>query len=131
MGHCLVYVFFFKQKTAYEMRISDWSSDVCSSDLLAFAGPVDAGRATMTNAGWDTTAAELRERFGFQQVRLLNDYAALALGLEHLKEADRLRIGPARPAARGACAVLGPGSGLGVAAPIGRASCRERVCPYV
>src|SRR3546814_2921741 len=28
------YVFFFKQKTAYEMRISDWSSDVCSSDLL-------------------------------------------------------------------------------------------------
>src|SRR3546814_4163485 len=31
------FVFFFKQKTAYEMRISDWSSDVCSSDLLAFA----------------------------------------------------------------------------------------------
>src|SRR3546814_3873635 len=31
-------VFFFKQKTAYEMRISDWSSDVCSSDLfLGFA----------------------------------------------------------------------------------------------
>src|SRR3546814_1376681 len=30
--------FFFKQKTAYEMRISDWSSDVCSSDLPAFLG---------------------------------------------------------------------------------------------
>src|SRR3546814_3116745 len=30
---CVFYVFFFKQKTAYEMRISDWSSDVCSSDL--------------------------------------------------------------------------------------------------
>src|SRR3546814_2861791 len=29
-----VLLFFFKQKTAYEMRISDWSSDVCSSDLL-------------------------------------------------------------------------------------------------
>src|SRR3546814_2565959 len=28
-------LFFFKQKTAYEMRISDWSSDVCSSDLMA------------------------------------------------------------------------------------------------
>src|SRR3546814_2729912 len=28
-----MYFFFFKQKTAYEMRISDWSSDVCSSDL--------------------------------------------------------------------------------------------------
>src|SRR3546814_9166353 len=31
---CLVFFFFFKQKTAYEMRISDWSSDVCSSDLI-------------------------------------------------------------------------------------------------
>src|SRR3546814_7804999 len=30
---CCCIVFFFKQKTAYEMRISDWSSDVCSSDL--------------------------------------------------------------------------------------------------
>src|SRR3546814_2231492 len=30
---CYIFVFFFKQKTAYEMRISDWSSDVCSSDL--------------------------------------------------------------------------------------------------
>src|SRR3546814_5582986 len=30
---CVLFVFFFKQKTAYEMRISDWSSDVCSSDL--------------------------------------------------------------------------------------------------
>src|SRR3546814_9247759 len=29
----MFFVFFFKQKTAYEMRISDWSSDVCSSDL--------------------------------------------------------------------------------------------------
>src|SRR3546814_7865411 len=30
---CSLFFFFFKQKTAYEMRISDWSSDVCSSDL--------------------------------------------------------------------------------------------------
>src|SRR3546814_9276446 len=33
---CIFYVFFFKQKTAYEMRISDWSSDVCSSDLGSY-----------------------------------------------------------------------------------------------
>src|SRR3546814_4027772 len=32
-----MYLFFFKQKTAYELRISDWSSDVCSSDLVALA----------------------------------------------------------------------------------------------
>src|SRR3546814_8014078 len=31
---CFFLFFFFKQKTAYEMRISDWSSDVCSSDLV-------------------------------------------------------------------------------------------------
>src|SRR3546814_5137013 len=40
-----VFVFFFKQKTAYEMRISDWSSDVCSSDLEQDAGERgDSGR---------------------------------------------------------------------------------------
>src|SRR3546814_5009220 len=33
----MLFFFFFKQKTAYEMRISDWSSDVCSSDLQAQA----------------------------------------------------------------------------------------------
>src|SRR3546814_4827533 len=32
--YSLMFLFFFKQKTAYEMRISDWSSDVCSSDLF-------------------------------------------------------------------------------------------------
>src|SRR3546814_4235894 len=37
---CYLIFFFFKQKTAYEMRISDWSSDVCSSDLAL--APSDA-----------------------------------------------------------------------------------------
>src|SRR3546814_15473936 len=37
----VLFFFFFKQKTAYEMRISDWSSDVCSSDL---APPIDRHR---------------------------------------------------------------------------------------
>src|SRR3546814_8204986 len=36
--------FFFKQKTAYEMRISDWSSDVCSSDLRDRAARMPPGR---------------------------------------------------------------------------------------
>src|SRR3546814_7668619 len=34
MCQCIKLIIFFKQKTAYEMRISDWSSDVCSSDLV-------------------------------------------------------------------------------------------------
>src|SRR3546814_15926736 len=37
-----IFFFFFKQKTAYEMRISDWSSDVCSSDLRRPARPFSA-----------------------------------------------------------------------------------------
>src|SRR3546814_1352227 len=37
VAFCMVIFFFFKQKTAYEMRISDWSSDVCSSDLRGLA----------------------------------------------------------------------------------------------
>src|SRR3546814_5072422 len=39
----IIFFFFFKQKTAYEMRISDWSSDVCSSDLTPAAGVFTAG----------------------------------------------------------------------------------------
>src|SRR3546814_4369379 len=39
-----LFIFFFKQKTAYEMRISDWSSDVCSSDLARGAGSRSLGR---------------------------------------------------------------------------------------
>src|SRR3546814_2031747 len=44
MSHAIVisFFFFFKQKTAYEMRISDWSSDVCSSDLLLFPAALTA-----------------------------------------------------------------------------------------
>src|SRR3546814_5656741 len=38
----LLLFFFFKQKTAYEMRISDWSSDVCSSDLFPDGHDIDA-----------------------------------------------------------------------------------------
>src|SRR3546814_5276667 len=55
----LFFFFFFKQKTAYELRISDWSSDVCSSDLIA--GDVklvggDVGRRTGGQGGGQCVA---------------------------------------------------------------------------
>src|SRR3546814_2686259 len=51
-------VFFFKQKTAYEMRISDWSSDVCSSDLWPRAILLNAwGTANMRTGGDDIAQA--------------------------------------------------------------------------
>src|SRR3546814_10785317 len=56
----MYFFFFFKQKTAYEMRISDWSSDVCSSDLAACRQPVvstDAHRQKKRAA--DGSAAHL------------------------------------------------------------------------
>src|SRR3546814_16929647 len=50
-------MFFFKQKTAYEMRISDWSSDVCSSDLLAKAMmSINAVKAVEIGAGLEAAA---------------------------------------------------------------------------
>src|SRR3546814_7750288 len=56
---CCTFVFVFTQKTAYDMRISDWSSDVCSSDLKRTApstratSHIGAGRAhsPITNSG--------------------------------------------------------------------------------
>src|SRR3546814_10559988 len=49
LSFCLF--FFFKQKTAYEMRISDWSSDVCSSDLIEWVPEVSALRASPGDDG--------------------------------------------------------------------------------
>src|SRR3546814_4964818 len=48
--------FLFKQKTAYEMRISDWSSDVCSSDLMAYQRPSGTAVEFMGAAGSDVLA---------------------------------------------------------------------------
>src|SRR3546814_2040595 len=55
----------FKQKTAYEMRISDWSSDVCSSDLplAPFAGAMGAGGSVVANLSPDAVKNQ------FTQVR--------------------------------------------------------------
>src|SRR3546814_8902745 len=56
------FFFFFKQKTAYEMRISDWSSDVCSSDLASAATARSPGlfqQVAEAAPGGDDRAAEL------------------------------------------------------------------------
>src|SRR3546814_17957583 len=55
--------FFFKQKTAYEMRISDWSSDVCSSDLLPdLRNPVTFEMAPAPKAEKARSKAEKSEK---------------------------------------------------------------------
>src|SRR3546814_4897192 len=52
-GCVLGFLFCFKQKTAYEMRISDWSSDVCSSDLLGFVPVRKPGKLPVASIGID------------------------------------------------------------------------------
>src|SRR3546814_143905 len=64
-SHRHLIFFFFKQKTAYEMRISDWSSDVCSSDLvkaLAIARAEELGRKAEALQALRRTLLELAER---------------------------------------------------------------------
>src|SRR3546814_20822340 len=55
--------FFYKQKTAYEMRISDWSSDVCSSDLVTSSRTpgIDENSCSTPSIWTDVTAAPCRE----------------------------------------------------------------------
>src|SRR3546814_6987535 len=114
---------FFKQKTAYEMRISDWSSDVCSSDLQLIPHALHVARRLdlallFASGGWvsrDAATAASGEDFGEEGgeeeaigVRGLLDARASAL---------RFVIGNRLVAPE-------PVDN----AKIGRASCRERVC---
>src|SRR3546814_2317588 len=65
----LLFVFFFKQKTAYEMRISDWSSDVCSSDLAPGGdAPIARGAAGAVGVAGECEAArQIVEHLGQRQ----------------------------------------------------------------
>src|SRR3546814_9566289 len=95
--------FCFKQKTAYEMRISDWSSDVCSSDLLRM------------------------------EVMRCGSFAAVPLTLvkARFKALAGSRPYWIPPGSNHPLGVMGVIEGALEVAEIGRASCRERVCQYV
>src|SRR3546814_4714302 len=83
-------VFFFKQKTAYEMRISDWSSDVCSSDLKTTLLKIIAGLLPATGGevrvdGRTVTGPGPERAFVFQDFALMpwaNVIRNVAFGLE-------------------------------------------------
>nr|WP_307819525.1 glucokinase [Microbispora rosea] len=78
---------------------------------LAIAGPVDGDRYRLTNAGWSGSVTEL----GIPHTALLNDFEALAISLPHLAGDDLVPLGGPPPVAGLTKAVLGPGTGLGVA----------------
>src|SRR3546814_3328821 len=156
-----VSVFFFKQKTAYEMRISDWSSDVCSSDLLGVR-QVDAvvtAQQTPLERVREIGAALGVQINGQQSAQLQRAVRALerpilppghSPGQERLAElfikntpekhhADP-RLSPAQAIAdaamktaadRGESARMVATIRESTRQQIGRASCRARVCQYV
>src|SRR3546814_9778396 len=102
----MLFVFFFKQKTAYEMRISDWSSDVCSSDLLG----------------------------GIPNPHIHLMYSdRVSDGIDRTPDRVFARFNPTHPAAGGCRKDSGGRTPIELRrqAKIGRASCRERVCQYV
>src|SRR3546814_9688255 len=78
---CHVLFFFFKQKTAYELRISDWSSDVCSSDLME-RHPVRFGLGNTAPAPGEIAELDrfVRPYLNDTAVRLYVDAAPAAAG---------------------------------------------------
>lgn len=82
---------------------------------FAMAGPVQHGEVTLTNRGWHVSEQALKNRFGFFDVRLINDFTAMARSVpEHGSDAfERVLQGTSEPEAP--VIVAGPGTGFGVA----------------
>ena len=94
---------------SYCRQVSVWEA------LLAVAGPVDNDRCVLTNSAWTIDASELCGAFSFAKVHILNDFEATALSLPLLTAADLYPVGGGEAALGVPMAVLGPGTGLGVA----------------
>jgi glucokinase len=99
----------------------DEGQTTISGALLAVAGPVESDRAAITNSGWVIDAVELRSMLGIAQIRLINDFAAIAWSLPHLSAADLLALGTGARVPEAPAVVLGPGTGLGLACFLPRA----------
>jgi glucokinase len=87
---------------------------------LAVAGPNDGRRGYMINRDWKINADVIEASCGLRRVQLVNDFAALAAAVPSLA-ADDLSTVHAGEAGDGPCAVIGPGTGFGVAQLVARA----------
>ena len=86
------------------------------SMIVCGAGPVAGRTLQLTNAPWLMDGPETARRAGLAQGLLLNDFEAQALSLPAISEDWTRQIGPLRFAGRGPHVILGPGTGLGIAA---------------
>src|SRR3546814_2417161 len=97
---CVFCFFFFKQKTAYEMRISDWSSDVCSSDLQETGAEDHARGERVAGFGIEVgiAAAELTDRTRLARVRVVEVHRRGLNAREQFEQRGRANIARARDA---------------------------------
>ena len=80
---------------------------------FAVAGPVVAGRATITNLRWSIDERELGDQMGVRSVHLMNDVEAIATGILGLSSTSLHQLNRGEPVDKGAIAVVAPGTGLG------------------
>lgn len=90
-------------------------ANAIASACFAVAGPVSGKTGSLTNLGWALHTDSLARAFSFGRVVVINDFAAVGLGIAHLNATELLQLqaGVADPSA--ARAVIGAGTGLGVA----------------
>lgn len=91
-------------------HLSEPKPRVC---CIAVAAPPSADYVAMTNIDWSFSCRELASRFGFEQLRRLNDFEANAYALPYLTDRDKELLFPGKDEPRGRLATLGPGTGLG------------------
>lgn len=80
---------------------------------LAVAGPVIGRQVKLTNLPWHIDAATLEARFSIARTQLLNDFAALAYGIDSMQDAAHVCLQSGTPVPNAVAAVIGAGTGLG------------------
>jgi glucokinase len=97
-------------------------SDKPEAAVIGVAGIAKGRDITLTNRDWHFNLDKLGQRFGLSRVEAINDFEAQAWSLGVVERDEVRYLGPEKPAAGGARAILGPGTGLGVAAlvPVGK-----------
>ena len=82
---------------------------------LAVAGPIKSQQVYLTNVGWHFSIAELKVSMGFEELVVINDFAAFAYAAPYLDIQQNLLLKPGQPEPEGNIAVMGPGTGFGAA----------------
>lgn len=82
----------------------------------AFACPVGSDRVSMTNNHWDFSIKEVQQKLNLTTFKVINDFTAQALALPKFDQDSLLKIGGGREMAEATKLIIGPGTGLGVAA---------------